>query len=354
MVVDFITKLFYQNSLKSWGISFGIIIGSFIFGKIFFWLFQNYILKITSKTKNKLDDVLVLSLEKPILVAIVLAGMNLATKRLVFPEIIYSGLNKLYLAAFILTLTWFITSAINNFFKHYVKPLVEKTENDLDDQILPVVRKGLILATWMLGVIVALNNVGINVGAFLAGMGIGGIAFAMAAKDTVSNFFGGITIFVDRPFKIKDRIKVNGFDGFVQEVGIRSTRIKTLEGRIVTIPNAKFTDGIVENVSMEDARKVKFNLGLTYDTTEVQMEQARTYVEEILKAHPNVRSDYMIEFLNFGAFSLDILVIYYVTGSDIFSSQTEVNLAILEKFNKENLSFAFPTQTIEMLTVEKQ
>ena len=136
----------------------------------------------------------------------------------------------------------------------------------MDDQLLPVVRKGLRATIWILGILVALNNAGYNVGALLAGLGIGGLALAMAAKDTVANIFGGVTIFTDKPFKINERIKLGGFDGTITEIGIRSTRLKTLEGRVVTIPNAKFTGGMVENVSMEPSRKVVLNLGLVYDT----------------------------------------------------------------------------------------
>src|SRR5690606_4696085 len=123
--------------------------------------------------------------------------------------------------------------------------------NDLDNQVLPIVQKGVRTVIWSIGIIVALNNAGYDVGALIAGLGIGGLALAMAAKETVSNMFGGLMVFTIKTFKIGDRIRINGFDGFVSEISFQVTRMKTLEGRLVTIPNSLFIGNIVENVSAE-------------------------------------------------------------------------------------------------------
>jgi len=169
----------------------------------------------------------------------------------------------------------------------------------------------------------------------------------MAAKDTLSNIFGGFTIFTDQPFKLKDRIKVIGIDGMVQEIGLRSTRIKTLEGRTVTIPNSKFTENPVENVSKEPSRKVVLNLGLTYDTTEIQMKKAMKILKDIAKNNKNLHEKILLSFNSFGDFALGILFIYYIKkGSDILETQSEISSEILKQFNKNKLEFAFPTQTI--------
>jgi MscS family membrane protein len=209
------------------------------------------------------------------------------------------------------------------------------------------VRKTLKGLIWTIGVIVALDNVGFDVATVLAGLGIGGLALAMAAKDTISNMFGGVMIFTDKPFKIKDRVKIGGFDGVIEEIGIRSTRLRTLAGTQVTIPNAKFTDGMVENVSREPNRKIVLNLGLTYDTKPDQMELAMKLLKEINENNPRTEEKVLISFNSFGDFSLGILYIYYIRkGEDILGVQTEVNMEILRKFNENGLEFAFPTQTI--------
>jgi len=172
----------------------------------------------------------------------------------------------------------------------------------------------------------------------------------MAAKDTVANIFGGIMIFLDKPFKIRDRINIEGIDGTVQEIGLRSTRIKTLAGTLVTIPNSKFTENPVENITREPARKIVLNLGLTYDTNEKEIEKGLEILKSIAKKHErNIKDNYLVSFNSFSDISLGILFIYYIKkSSNILDTQTAINLDILKEFNKAKLSMAFPTQTIEL------
>jgi MscS family membrane protein len=170
---------------------------------------------------------------------------------------------------------------------------------------------------------------------------------AMAAKDFVANIFGGITVFVDKPFLVGDRVQLDGMDGTVQEIGIRSTRLKTLAGRMVTIPNHKFTDSIVENVTAEPARKIRLDLGLTYDTTPEQIEQAIAILNEIVVKHVGTEDESVIWFSSFGDFSLNISAIYYVKkAADVCYTPGAINLEVLRRFNAEKLDFAFPTQTL--------
>jgi MscS family membrane protein len=169
----------------------------------------------------------------------------------------------------------------------------------------------------------------------------------MAAKDTVANIFGGITIFMDKPFKIGDRIIIEGYDGTVKEIGLRSSRMETLEGRIVTMPNSKFAESPVENISLEPGRKIRLNLGLTYDTTPKQMDKAMSILKDIAKKNKSVKADTTISFNAFGDFALNIIFIYFIKKSaDILDTQSEINMEILKQFNKNKLDFAFPSQTI--------
>lgn len=285
--------------------------------------------------------------EEPIVFAIVLAAIWYALKRLTLPEVANKFLTGAFQFIIILNVAWLITRLFDSLYKEYLIPLADKTESDLDDQLLPLVRKGTKGIVWVIAVIVGLNNAGYNVGAVLAGLGIGGLALAMAAKDTVENIFGGFTIFTDKPFKLNDRIKVDGFDGFVKEIGIRSTRIQTLEGRMVTIPNSKVATSAIENITLEPSRKIVLNLGLTYDTKPKDIEKAMKLLNSIAQKNCDVDENVLISFNQFGDFSLGILFIYYIKkGSDILQTQTDMNLEILKQFNKNKLDFAFPTQTI--------
>ena len=344
---EFLAREFYHNTVTEWGITLLIILGSIVAGKVLYWVFGNVIKKLTSKTKTKIDDIIVDMIEEPVVLALTIVGLWYGLHRLEFTEGMYDFMGKVYHILITLNVTWLIARLVDAIIKEYVIPLTEKTESDIDDQIVPIVRKGLKTAIWILGVIVALNNAGYDVGALIAGLGIGGLALAMAAKDSVSNIFGGIMIFTDKPFKVGDRIKINGFDGIISEVGIRTSRMRTLEGRLVTIPNSQFTGNMVENVTVEPTRKVVLNLGLTYDTSADEIEKGIVLLKEIGLNNDDVNNEFLVSFNSFGDFSLGILFIYYINpGSDILETQTAMNLEILRKFEANGLDMAFPTQTI--------
>lgn len=344
---EFLAKEFYHNTVGDWFISLLIILGAVIVGKILYWFFGKVVKQLTSKTKTKLDDILVDMIEEPIVLAITIAGLWFGLNRLEFTEWWQIWMGKIYHILLAINITWFIARLVDAIIEEYVVPLTEKTESDLDDQILPIVKKGLRSVIWILGVIVALNNAGYDVGALIAGLGIGGLALAMAAKDSVSNIFGGIMVFTDKPFKVGDRIKIGGYDGVITEIGIRTSRLRTLEGRLVTIPNMQFTGNMVENVSLEPSRKVTNNIGLIYETTPEQIQQAIDLLKDISAKNDNVEDNYLVSFNSFGDFSLGILYIYYIKKeSDILQTQTQINLEILKQFNEAGLEMAFPTQTI--------
>ncbi|MCB9361712.1 MAG: mechanosensitive ion channel family protein [Flavobacteriales bacterium] len=344
---EFLAKEFYHNTVGDWALTFLIILGAVIVGKVVYWFFGKIVKKITSKTKTKIDDIIVDMIEEPIVLAITIFGLWYGLHRLEFTEWWYNWLGKVYHILIAINITWLIARLVDAVIEEYIVPLTEKTESDLDDQVMPIVRKGLRSMIWILGVIVALNNAGYDVGALIAGLGIGGLALAMAAKDSVSNIFGGIMIFTDKPFKVGDRIKIGGFDGTIEEIGIRISRMRTLEGRLVTIPNSQFIGNMVENVSAEPTRKVVSNIGLIYDTSPEQIELGIKLLNDIAFSSTNVEDNYLTSFNAFGDFSLGILFIYYIKKeSDIFQTQTEINLEILKRFNANGLEMAFPTQTI--------
>ena len=346
-MIDFLTKGFYGNTIKEWLIALSIIFGSFILGKILYLISTKFLRKLTSKTKTELDDHLIDRLEKPIIFAIIIIGVWIGLKTLNLHPDIESWFSKSYIILIAFNISWVMTRTVETVMDLYILPLTERSKTDFDNQIYPIVKKSVIYIIWAIGIIVGLNNAGYNVGAILASLGIGGLAMAMAAKDTVSNFFGGITIFTDKPFKVGDRIKIAGFDGTVTELGIRSFHLKTLQGTVVTIPNSKVTDSCVENVSLEESRKITLNLGLTYQTEPEKIKLAMDLLGQIAIEHTSVHDKYLISFNSFGDSSLGILFIYYIKkGEDILGTQSEMNLKILTLFNQNRLDFAYPTQTL--------
>ncbi len=345
---DLLSKVFYGNTLAQWIIALSIIIAAYILSKIVYWLTKTFILKFTKKTKNRLDDILVDTLEKPILLAIIIAGMWYGIFYLNMSVEFEDFMKQVFYIAITFNIAWLLVRFIDGVVVNYLEPVVTKAKSDLDDQLLPLVRKTIKIAIWAFAVIITLTNAGYDVGALLAGLGIGGIAMAMAAKDTIANLFGGFTVFTDKPFMTGDRIIADGFDGTVKEIGFRSTRLRTLAGRIVTIPNVTFTSQSIENISSEPCRKMSMNLGLTYDTTPQDMKKAKEILKDIVMAHQDlVEEDYVAIFDSFGDFSLNLLFIYYITkGSDYWLTVDTMNSEVLERFNNAGLDFAFPTQTI--------
>lgn len=390
-------KEYYGNTLLEYAITLGIILGAVIGAKLIYWISKNVIKKITARTKTNLDDIIVDKVEEPIMFGAVLGAawyalgrLNFGVSKLTPQEYIEiytsnfgvppseqhlaemtvmdtsavdiggqvvsyipypyweSFVHHIFGFMLVVNITWLIVRLLDALIEEYIVPLAEKTKSDLDDQLLPLFRKGMKVIIWCLGIVVGLNNAGYDVGAIIAGLGIGGLAFALAAQDTVKNFFGGIMIFADKPFQTGERIIIGGIDGKVEEIGIRSTRVRTLEGRVVTIPNSKFSDDAVENVDREPTRKIVLNLGLIYDTTPDQMEQAMALLKQIADGHQDkIEAEPVIGFNAFGDFSLGIIFIYYIRKeADILGTQTAINLDILRKFNEAGLEMAFPTQTI--------
>ncbi|WDE96102.1 mechanosensitive ion channel family protein [Lentisphaera profundi] len=347
LATSFWQKTYYNNTISLWLTSLGFVLGSVIIGKAIYWLFSKLVKALTNKTKNTLDDLVVDLVEEPIVAAFIASGIYFSLSLLTLPPMLERIIAKSYTMVVTLLVAWLITRFFEAFYQNILQPWADKTDNDLDDQLLPVIRKGIRSIIWIVALIIGLNNAGYDVGAMIAGLGIGGFALAMAAKDTVANVFGGFTIFTDKPFKMGDRIEIGGVDGTVVEIGIRSTRIKTLAGRIVTMPNNTFSDSPVENISIEPSRKIVLNLGLTYDTKPEQIEEAIAVLKEIVAENKSTEEDVITSFNGFGDFALNIMFIYYITkDEDIANTQTDMNLEILKRFNEKKLDFAFPTQTL--------
>lgn len=343
-------QTFYRNSLHDWLISILIIVGAMLLNKAIDLLNTHVIRKFTAKTKNRLDDILFKMLEAPILLGIALAAIWFAARRLDLGLPVENLILKAYRVLTVINITWFVARLVNALLEEYLAPKAadQNSYKHLDIHLMSILRRTVLAVIWSFGIVMALNNVGLNVGTLIAGLGIGGLAFALAAQDTIKNIFGGFTIFTDRPFRIGDRIKVDNFDGFVEDIGIRSTRIRTLEKRVITIPNYKLVETSVENISEEPMRRVLLKLGLTYKTTPEKMNEAMTILRDMPNRVSNVyEKDVVVAFTDFTDFALVITFVYFIKKpADIMETPSRVNSEILRAFNAAGLQFAFPTQTV--------
>ena len=333
---------FYGNTIFEWLIAGVIITSGFFLAKLVYWIFKNIIRKLTKKTKSDIDDLLIDNIEEPFVFAIIIYSFWMSTQYLNLSEgwsILFK--NTIYIL-FAINITWLVSRIFTAVVAKYLQPLVEKTESDLDDQLLPIVKKGLNITIWALGILVGLNNVGVNIGALLAGLGIGGIAFAMASKDTIANLFAGLTIFTDHPFKVNDRIKTNEFDGYVREIGLRTTRIESKKGSLVVVPNDKLSNATIENISLEGFRRVNKVVYISNAMGFDKVTQAVDLIIEIISKHESVKS-HKIGFCEFNEFSFGISLLYDLKKCTDFKEyvdrQNEINLLILEQLNNANIMF---------------
>ena len=336
----------WGNTLESWGISILIIVGAVVVVKLIS-LFSRKVLKpFITRTPNHLDNVIYYSLESPIKFAVMLLGIWIAIHRLGYPDNFVKTIDNAYRILIVLDITWVFARLIGGLLEIYLR----KDSTGQTHKMMPIIKRTALVLVWIIGIVMALSNIGVNISALLGTLGIGGIAFALAAQDTVKNIFGAFTIFTDKPFNIGDTIRVDSFEGTVIDVGARSTKIMDYDKRIITFPNYKITDANIINISSEPKRRVVLNLGLTYDTTPEKMKEALDILKAIPERVENVSSnpsDTTAVFTNYADSALVIMYIYFIEKQgDILGVTSNMNMEILSSFNKAGLEFAFPTQTV--------
>ncbi len=230
--------------------------------------------------------------------------------------------------------------------------IAARTDNRMDDQMVPLIRKILKVLVVSLGVLFVLQNLDFNVTGILAGLSIGGLALALAAQDTVKNFLGSLMIFIDKPFKIGDWITGDGFDGNVEEVGFRATRIRTFSNSLMYVPNAKLADVISDNHGKRQFRRFNTKLSITYDTSPETIEAFLKGMRLIVENHPDtVKHNYHIYLNEFGSSSLDILFYVFFQLPELgeeLKSRENLMFLVLQLAKELNIRFAYPTQTLHV------
>ena len=336
----------WGNTIENWGISILIILGAIIIVKLLSLLGKKVIKPFVTGTDNHLDDVIFYSLDAPVKFAIILLGIWIAIHRLVYPDSFVKVVDNAYSILIVLDITWFFGRLFSSLLQVYWG----KQSNGQANKMMPIIKRTILVIVWLIGIVMALSNVGVNISALLGTLGIGGIAFALAAQDTVKNVFGAFTILTDKPFSIGDTIRVDSYEGTVVDVGVRSTKIMNYDKRIITFPNYKITDTSIVNISSEPMRRVVLNLGLTYDTTSEKMKEALELLKSIPKRVENVSSnpsDIVAVFTEYSDSALVIMYIYFIEKQgDILGVTSNMNMEILAAFNKAGLNLAFPTRTV--------
>jgi len=343
----FLKDTYFGSTILQYILFFSTLIVGFIIGKIFYYFSKTQLRRLTEKSETKLDDYLIDIIEEPIVVLIVTISVWLGQYFLTLNAAAEKFFDNVVMVLLAMTISWFILRLTDTLITLYIAPMVEKSESKLDDQILPLVRKSVKAVVVLLASIVVLSNLGYDILSVLAGLGIGGLAVALAAQDAVKNVIGGLSIFWDKPFQIGDWVEIDGKSGAISEVGLRSTRVRTINETTIVVPNSTVADAMIENYSTRVARRISLGIGLTYETTAEKMEQAIQIIEDTIKAVDGTRDDdIMIRFVNFGAFSLDLEIVYWIIDmSDWKMIVHRVNMGLKKNLDNAGVDMAFPTET---------
>lgn len=356
-----IENFLYEISYISWGTVIMIVIATYIINRT---VVVNIFEAIHNYSKSRLV-MLIYPIRYAIFWILLAIGFSLVNAFLQFSKneiVIIERLTSLFIILAVFSYGKFFNKNLDEFLETFVSK-----NNRVFRQILPLLRFTLVAAVWAFLVLATLNSVfDVNISTWLAGLGILGLGLSLAMQDTFRNLVGSLMLVADKPFEENDRIVFSGNDGVVEKIGIRSSNVRMLSGELISVPNSKLADDIIQNLSERPSFRRILNIGITYDTPLKKISQAVEIIKEILaEKDPNNAPIYVnkelpprVYFDEFGDFSLNIFVIYwYFPALDwwAFKEYSQgINLHIFEEFEKAGIEFAFPTQTVYLAGDQKR
>ena len=315
--------------------------------------------KLFRKSRGATGKVLKSSLRLPMFLALTLLGVFTSAAGVLknIPPESRIIIARIFWAIFSIIIFWMVfrcIAVVDSFLKNFS----DRTGKNINDLLISLIRKTLKVAIGAIGIMFIMQNIlGLNISTLLAGAGVVGLAIAFAAQNTIANFISSIMVILDRPFVVGDRIKLNGIDGFVEEVGLRSTSVRTLDGNLFTIPNATVADSPIENITKRPYIRYSFDITLTYSMTPQQMRQAVKILHEIMDNMPvfdmatNPPAIHFNEMRDW-ALVIGVMLWFNCSWDEFLDARESINFAILEKFNEAGLEFAFPTNTSYLIGLD--
>lgn len=344
-MTDYLAQEFYGNTVQHYAIALAIIVGGILLVRIFRSRLLNQIKKWTEKTETKLDDYIIRGIEKFGLPILVFVAIYSGLSYLTFPE----KADKFIDNAMIVVITLYVIRLLSSFIRLALESFISKQEGGLEklkqlNGIMLIVNA----IIWAVGLLFLFDNLGYNVTTIIAGLGIGGIAIALAAQNILGDLFNYFVIFFDRPFEVGDFITVDDKKGTVEHIGIKTTRLLSVNGEQLAFSNSDLTKSRIHNFKRMNRRRVVFSLAVVYNTKPEVLERIPGLVEQIIRAQQLATFD-RAHFATFGAYSLNFEVVYFIESSeyvDYMNVQQEINLKIFKAFAAEGIEFAYPTQTV--------
>ena len=325
-----------------------------LFRKLFSLLVVKVLKRFASKTESNLDDKIIKVIHQPLKFLFIVIGLQLSLK---VAEVSGDDASNIIKSLFIYVIFWMLYSFVD-VSKESIYRFSKKFGKELYREIGAFFVKALKIVVFSIGLVSILQTWGINVSAFVASLGLGGLAFALAAKDTASNLFGGLSILADKALKIDDWIKVGGVEGTVEDIGLRTIKVRTFEKALVTVPNQVVANNPIENFSRRDIRRIKMRIGLVYSTTSEQMIKILADIKDMIKNHEGIskKDTILVNFDEFGASELSIFIYCFTNTADwakYLEIREDINLKIMKIVEKNGSDFAFPSQSVYVESMPK-
>lgn len=361
-VKAFLNTVYFDNSVGEYLLCAGILLFGFLFRNVISLAISHLLFKPFKKfSRNKFSSEFDTLFKRPLTALFELVFIYIAFYPIhippefnikIFKGVTVSGFITIVYDLFLVgAITWIVLRIVEYVYL-VLADKASETEDTTDDQLVDFFKE---LAKFAIIVIAIFFTLGaifkMNIAAIVTGLGLGGLAIALAAQDTLSNLLASFIIFLDKPFKAGELITVENITGTIEKVGFRSTRIRTLDKSLVTLPNQSLINNPLNNITLSSFRRVKFSIGVLYGTTSTQIQIICDEITVYLKAHEQIDDDITVRFSEFGASSLDIQVLYFVTTNSwdlMMEVKQEVNYEVMKIVERNGADFAFPTQTLHI------
>jgi MscS family membrane protein len=335
--------------LKNLGISIAILAVFVLFRKLFTKYVFQLIIKLSRKTPTELLTQICLAFERPLGWAFIIVGLYVAMDYFPFIEQ-KNGLFLKFLRSMVIVLITWALFNLSSPTSGIIISLNQKMNNKIDLILLPFISRTIRVILVAISISIIGQEFNYDVSGLVAGLGLGGLAFALAAKEAVGNLIGGIVIVTEKPFSIGDWILTPSVEGTVEDINFRSTKVRTFSQALVTVPNSTLANEPITNWSRMGKRRINFHLGLNYQTTKEQIERVSKRIDQLLRTHEEIHPDsIMVAFDHYNESSLDILI-YFFTHTTVWSEHLrikhDINLKIMGILEEEGVEVAFPSRTI--------
>jgi len=356
MKADFWQTTFGQNPVELWLIAVGVFIGLYLFLRLLRVSFTRWLGRLSQRWQRpglKLAQDIVGRTNRLFLGAVALFFASLLLK---LPEAAHRGIQIFVLSVFFLQLASWGSFLVGFWFTRLSERKLKEEGDAASATTLNVVTVLAKIVLWVVAGLLIMENLGIHVGSLIAGLGIAGVAVALAVQNILGDLFASLSIVLDKPFMVGDFIIFGDHLGTVERIGLKTTRIRSLFGEQIIVSNADLLRERIRNYKRMRERRAVFTFGVVYDTPPEKVAAIPQMVREIIEALPETRFD-RAHFKEFGAYSLNFEVVYWLLKPDYnfyMDTQQAINLALMRRFREEGIEFAFPTQVVHLTPPAKE